>query len=507
VDFMLFNSPEFIFLFLPAAVILHFSLARLSQDAAVIGTTISSLLFYAWWNPPYVLLPIGSILANFWLATRIAGTKGDESRRWFILGICANVLVLCYYKYWDFLVSIVDGHRLQPPNVPLALSFTTFVQIAFLHVVYRQRIPLEFKRYALFVAFFPHLIAGPIVRWQNLGRQLGDAERYRLNWDCIALGLTIFCFGLAKKVLIADQLAPYVDIVFGAAARGEPLTAAAAWGGAYAFIAQIYFDFSGYSDMAIGLGLLFNFRLPINFAAPLRSVNMFDLWRRWHITLSQLARDLVYVPLSVGRKSTVRLSFNLMLTMVLIGVWHGAGWTFVAWGAINGVLLLINQLWHWLTGRVGRGTPAGRCVGVALTLTAFTVGGTFFRAVDIAAAWNMLTAMAGFGHAVAQAHSEFDTWAIRHGYVSAEFVTAWLGPYWSLRATLWAALALGVALLVPDTLEITGYKEGEIQTRWRRAVGILAWRPSPITLLITAALFVAVFTQIGRVRDFLYYQF
>lgn len=504
---MLFNSPEFIFIFLPAALLVHFTLARRSIDAAIASTTISSLLFYGWWNPPFVLLPVGSILANYWLAHRMEAADDVAARRWFVLGICANVLVLCYFKYADFLLSIVDGHRPVPPNVPLALSFTTFVQIAFLHTVYRRRVSLNLNRYSLFVAFFPHLIAGPIVRWDNLGRQLADAARYKVNWDNIALGLTIFCFGLVKKVLIADEIAPYVETVFNAAARGEPLTAAAAWGGDFAYTAQVYFDFSGYSDMAIGLGLLFNFRLPINFAAPLRSVNMFEFWRRWHITLSQLARDLVYVPLSIGQRSTFLVSFNLMLTMVLIGIWHGAGWTFVAWGAFNGALLLINQFWRWLTGRVGRGTPVGRFFAWALTLTAFATSLTFFRAIDIESSWHLLQAMTGFGHAIAQSHSELDTWAIRHGYVTQELVTTWFGPYWSLRATLWTVLGLTIALVVPDTLEITGYKEGEIQSRWRRQVGILAWRPSPITLALTVAAFTLVFVRLGRVRDFLYYQF
>src|SRR5207344_1397869 len=183
------------------------------------------------------------------------------------------------------------------PVVPLALSFTTFVQIALLVDVYRRNIPFQFSRYAFFVAFFPHLIAGPIVRWNSFGRQLGDDARFRLDWSNVALGLTIFVFGLAKKVVLADSLSPHVGAVFDAAAKGDPVTAFAAWGAAFAFSAQIYFDFSGYSDMAIGLGLLFNLRLPINFAAPLRATSIIDFWRRWHISLSRFLRDFVYVPL------------------------------------------------------------------------------------------------------------------------------------------------------------------------------------------------------------------
>ncbi len=503
---MLFNSPEFIFLFLPAAFALHFALARRSITAAAVGTTVSSLLFYAWWSPPFVILPVGSIAVNFWLARRIVAAEKAAAQPWLVAGICANVLVLCYYKYADFLLSIIDGHRPALPNVPLALSFTTFVQIAFLVYTYRRRTVPALSRYALFVSFFPHLIAGPIVRWENLGRQLDDKECYRIDWDNIALGLTIFVLGLVKKILLADPLAHFVAVVFDAAAHGEPLTAAAGWGGGVLFSAQIFFDFSGYSDMAIGLGLLFNYRLPINFAAPLRAVNMFDLWRRWHITLSQLARDMVYIPLSRGRDSTLIRSFNLMLTMTLIGLWHGAGWTFVVWGAFNGMLLLINQFWRWLHGRVGRGTPLGRLCGWALTFAGFAVGAVFFRAPDVASAWHIIQAMAGLGHAPPEV-SAFDSWAIRNDYVSPEFAAVWFGKYWSLAQTVAALAAVVVITLVPDTLELTGYKEGEPATKWRRNIPCLVWRPSPVTLALAGAAFAVIFFRIGQVQDFLYYQF
>jgi alginate O-acetyltransferase complex protein AlgI len=277
---MLFNSPEFILLFLPFAVALHFTLARVSPAAAVIGTALTSLFFYAWWNPPFVALPVVSIVANYLLARKLAAADEVTARRMLIAGIVANLTVLGYFKYTDFLLSIIDGHQAALPKVPLALSFTTFVQIAFLTDTYRRRITHDFSRYAMFVAFFPHLIAGPIVRWGSLGRQLADLSRYTFSWQNTALGLTIFAFGLTKKVLIADPLSPHVDLVFDIARAGGSVTALAAWAAVLAYSAQIYFDFSGYSDMAVGLGLLFNFRLPINFAAPLRSTNLFDLWRR-----------------------------------------------------------------------------------------------------------------------------------------------------------------------------------------------------------------------------------
>jgi len=483
-------------------------LARIGIAAAAMGTIISSLVFYGWWNPAYLPIPILSIALNYWIARQIAYATGPRSRGLMIAGIVANLLVLCYFKYADFLLAIVDGHTPTPPNVPLALSFTTFVQIAFLAYVYQRRHYVDFIPYALFVAFFPHLIAGPIVRWGSFGRQLGEGARYKLDWENVALGLTIFTFGLAKKVMVADMLAPHVGILFGAAAHGEPVTALASWGGAVAFILQIYFDFSGYSDMAVGLGLLFNFRLPINFAAPLRATNMFDLWRRWHVTLSRLARDLIYVPLSRGDTGTLRRSANLFLTMIVIGIWHGAGWTFIAWGAFNGVLLLINQAWRSAWGQGGK-TAGGRLAAWALTFTGFTIGGVFFRAPDMETAWHLLNAMAGFGQAPAAASLTpvLSQWMIGHGFLSEAFVRSWFGTSWSVYATIATIVALAIALLVPDTMELTNYREGEPQSNWRRTVKFLAWRPSLPSLAVTAIIFVAAATLIGRVNEFIYYQF
>jgi D-alanyl-lipoteichoic acid acyltransferase DltB (MBOAT superfamily) len=504
---MLFNSPEFIFLFLPAAVILHFSLARFGPEVAAFGTSVSSLIFYAWWNPSYVVLPVFSILANLWIAQRILRTEHATARFLLISGIVANLLVLSHYKYSHFLLSIFDGRTTTPPNVPLALSFTTFVQIAFLVHVYQQRRVPEFHFYALFVAFFPHLIAGPIVRWSSLGSQLTDPDRYRLNWNNVALGLTIFVLGLAKKVLVADQLSPHVGLLFDAAARGEPLTTLATWLGCFAFSLQVYFDFSGYSDMAIGLGLLFNFKLPINFAAPFRSPNIFELWRRWHITLSRLARDLIYVPLAAGHDSKLRRSASLMLTMIVIGLWHGAGSTFVVWGAFNGVLLLVNQAWRWLRGHRML-TPGRRLFSCVLTFTAFAFGMAFFRAADLETSWHLIKAMLGFStRSVTQLPLDWDAWGIEHGYFSKEFILAWLGSSWSAVGTLWLAGAFLIVFFIPDTIELVDYRESDAQSRWRRDLGKFVWRPSLGWALAAFTLTITVLVRIGSVREFLYFQF
>jgi alginate O-acetyltransferase complex protein AlgI len=505
---MLFHTSEFIFLFLPLAVALHFTLARFSVSAAIVATTITSLAFYTWWKPPFVLLPVLSILANFWIASRFAGLDERAARRLLIVGIAANLAVLGWFKYADFLLSIFQGRKPGVAEVPLALSFTTFVQIAFLVDVWRRRARVAFAPYAMFVAFFPHLIAGPIVRWSELGPQIADRLRYRLDWNNIALGLTIFTLGLSKKVLIADRLAPHVAPVFEAAANGVPLTAIAAWGAAFAYSAQLYFDFSGYSDMAVGLGLLFNLRLPINFAAPFRATSIIDLWRRWHITLSRFLRDFVYVPLGGGAHGRLRRSFNLFATMTLGGLWHGANWTFIAWGAFHGVVLAINHAWRLARGKRAP-TRAGRLAGWLATFLAFVLGMVLFRAADIGAAAAMLRAMAGFGNApyAETIHVAWDLWGIRVGYISEPFVRGWLGGHWSVIGTLLTAGALGVAFLIPDTMELTDYREGEPHTDWRRGVGALAWRPCLPWLTVLALLFGAVFANLLQFTEFLYYQF
>jgi alginate O-acetyltransferase complex protein AlgI len=505
---MLFNSPDFIFLFLPFAVVLHFALARWSVDAALIGTALASLFFYAWWNPPFVLLPITSIVLNFGIARAIAGST-DGARRLYISGIVVNILLLGYFKYAGFLLSIVTGTQPPIPDVPLALSFTTFVQIAFLAEVYKRRKVPDTKSYALFVLFFPHLIAGPIVRWSTFGRQLRDQDRYRLNWDNVALGLTIFTFGLVKKVQLADSLSPHVAPVYDAAAAGDPVTAAAAWLSSIAFALQIYYDFSGYSDMAVGLGLLFNYRLPVNFAAPFRSTSEFELWRRWHITLSRFFRDFVYVPLGFGRPRPARRALNLMITMMLAGLWHGANWTFIAWGAYHGLILLINMAYRQIRGprRAGR---VAQFFGWLTTITLFVSSSVFFRAPNIQTSGRLIAAMTGFGEAPPPVAYHlplggWDKWMLEKGYVSELFERTWFGTNWSVADSVWTLAVLTIALLVPDTMEIANYRDGDAQASWRRE--IWTWRPNLVWLVSLGALFVMAYNTMQGVTEFIYYQF
>jgi alginate O-acetyltransferase complex protein AlgI len=504
---MLFNSHEFILLFLPLALTAHFVVARFSTTAAVLTTTVSSLIFYAWWKPAFVALPISSILLNFWLAREIIRAEPPRRNRLAMVGATANLFVLGYFKYFDFFVAVIEHRAPVMPDVPLALSFTTFVQVAFLLELSRRPAVVALPKYAMFVSFFPHLIAGPIVRWGELGHQLDDRARYHVNWDNIARGLTVFCLGLGKKILIADPLAPFVARVFDAAAAGQSVTAAGAWGASIAYSLQLYFDFSGYSDMAVGLALLFNLYLPINFAAPLRATSIIDLWRRWHISLSRFLRDFVYVPLGGSKMGPVRRALNLFVTMVVGGLWHGANWTFIIWGAFHGILLIINHAWKSVRG-AKRPTTVSRCLGWLLTFLAFAVGMTIFRAQNIETALGMLQAMAGSGGAGADVGFDpsFDFSLLKNGYLSEHFARTLFGAQWSAAASLNTAGALAAALLVPDTMELVDYREGEPHSEWRRRP-FINWRPNPAWLAATAVLFAVIFARLTQFTEFLYYQF
>jgi alginate O-acetyltransferase complex protein AlgI len=337
---MLFNSYAFILGFMPLTLLLFHGLRAAGRARSSIGLlALLSLGFYGWWNPIYLLLIVPLIVANFALAASIvprAGRRPRAAKPLLVLGIVLNLATLGYFKYANFFVdnlNAVAGLDLVLGKVvlPIGISFFTFQKIAFLVDAYRGKVDrLNFIDYALFVTFFPQLIAGPIVHHSEVIRQF--REQATVSMPTIALGVTIFTIGLAKKVMLADTAALYASPGFDAVAAGARPDALAAWGAALAYTAQLYFDFSGYSDMAIGAGLLFGIRLPVNFASPYRAESIIDFWHRWHITLSRFLRDYLYVPLGGNRKGRARRYVNLLITMVLGGFWHGAGWTFVIWG-------------------------------------------------------------------------------------------------------------------------------------------------------------------------------
>ena len=366
---LLFNSYEFIFLFLPVAVIGFFCIGKRWHSTGTLWLVLASLFFYGWWDLCYVPLLCTSICFNYLvgrkiehLATGYDNQPGERvgaavphvraRKAWLAFGIIVNIILLSYFKYTDFFLGTanrlvgVDLFDLPHIMLPLGISFFTFTQTAYLFDAYRgQTRNRSFLTYCEFVTIFPHLIAGPIINHREMIPQFLAERTFRVQWDNVAMGLAIFTLGLAKKVLIADKIAPWVNGVY---AHVDTLTMPEAWLGALGYALQLYFDFSGYSEMAIGLGLMINLKLPLNFDSPYQSLSIIDFWRRWHMTLGLWVKNYLYIPLGGGRCGILRKMCNLFFSMLIIGFWHGAGWTYVVWGGLHGLLLIVNHLWRRL---------------------------------------------------------------------------------------------------------------------------------------------------------------
>ena len=396
---MLFNSYPFVLVFLPLVVAGFAVLAHWRARTAILAFLIvASLAFYAWWDWRFLPLILFSMLFNFSLArlmqrrVRDGGASATRPRRLLALGIAVNLGLLGYFKYRNFFVdtaSVALGAGWQLPSLvlPLAISFFTFEQITYLVDAYHADTgEYDFLSYCLFLSFFPHLIAGPIVRFKQLVPQFASAQTFVFSPSNLATGLFIFAMGLFKKVMIADTFSAWVAPIFD---RAPDVVFSDAWGATLAFTLQLYFDFSGYTDMAIGLALMLNIVLPENFNSPYQAYSIIDFWRRWHMTLSNFLRDYLYIPLGGNRKGEARRYVNLFLTMLLGGLWHGASWTFVLWGGLHGVYVAINHLWR----RAGVQLPAA--LSWAITFVALMVGWVFFRAPSFQRAQVILAGMLG----------------------------------------------------------------------------------------------------------------
>lgn len=380
---MIFSSPEFVLLFLPATVLLYYALLRAGY-ARFIGLFLfsASLVYYAWWRPENLLVIAGSILGNYAFGKAIA-RAGAWRKPVFILGVAANLATLGLYKYTDFALRTLNALLatdlpMQGIILPLGISFFTFQQIAWLSDIFTRRhdpAGERFLDYCCFVCFFPQLVAGPIVHHQEMMPQFHDAQNHAVNWENIFNGIVLFSIGLAKKVLIADNLAPLVRYCF---ETSPSLTFLEACLGSVSYTLQLYFDFSAYSDMAVGAALLFNIRLPWNFDSPYKALDIQDFWRRWHITLSRWLRDYLYIPLGGNRKGRGRTLGNLLMTFLLGGLWHGAAWTFVIWGGLHGAALAAHRLWR------GAGLRLPRLLGWSFTFVFVSLAWVVFRAPDMA---------------------------------------------------------------------------------------------------------------------------
>jgi alginate O-acetyltransferase complex protein AlgI len=368
---------------------------------------VLSLFFYSYWLPIYLVLILASIGFNFALGSWVLNQTDQRKRKLVTgLGIAANLFLIGYFKYYGFFVENVFAafgidKSVAKIALPLGISFFTFQQVSFLVEVYKRHVDeVDFINYVLFISFFPQLIAGPIVTQDDMLPQLRRKKRWRIRPDYFSLGFFLFAVGLFKKSVLIDPYVPFIDIVFDHAAAGNLISFADAWTGAIGYSFQIYLDFSGYSDMALGLALLFGLRLPINFFSPYKAASIREFWRRWHLTLSRFLQSYLYIPFGGSRHGHTRTVLALMGTMTLGGLWHGAGWQFIVWGALHGAMLVVNHFWakiikanaflSWLSKRM-----LYRAFMVVVTFAALAVTWVFFRADSIDSAWRIVEGMMG----------------------------------------------------------------------------------------------------------------
>lgn len=523
---MQFNSFEFICLFLPATVVLFIVFSkRWGTSAAIFWLIAASLFFYAWWNPIFALLLIAAIVGNY-LVSRAIIRSPEQKKLLLTVGILFNLCVLIYFKYTNFffqtLREIGWSHATLPPIIlPLGISFIIFQMIAYLVDVYRSgNAGLSFVQYCFFITFFPKLIAGPIMRSSEIAPQFSGGQAFRFHESNLAVGLTIFILGLWKKAVFADAMAVYSSPIFVAADAGIPMNFFESWLGAVAYALQLYFDFSGYADMAIGAARIFGIQLPINFLSPYKSKSAIEFWRTWHITLSNFLRDYLYIPLGGNRKGPLRKYGNLLCTMLIGGLWHGAGWTFLFWGALHGIFLIINH--GWRTFHFSCSTRVGRNVALffswLLTFMCTLVAWIFFRAETFAGAWNLLKGMAGFrGIALPYSFlSHFPAFLRQlmpaYGFRFDMTETMVLRPDMFFRGTFWMCALFTVVMFAPNTQEFMGSFLPIINPEKHPApqrTPLFRWSPTTRYAFCIAVLGFLSFASLMILQktEFLYFQF
>ncbi len=451
---MLFNSNEFLFLFLPITLFVYFSLQMSFVDSrwAKGSMVLASLVFYGFWSAQYLLLLLGSIALNFGIGHAIQ--QKEKSKSLLILGLCLNVGLLVFFKYTDFLLQNINafwGARIPLPHLvlPLAISFFTFQQIAYLVDCYRGRLGrYSFLDYAVVVVFFPHLIAGPIIQYRDVIPQFASGAGRKFQVENFSRGFFLLFLGLGKKLLLADTLAGLANKGYDEAAS---LSFFHAWLVSLSYTFQLYFDFSGYSDMAVGLALMVNIQLPFNFCSPYRARSIQDFWRRWHITLSQFLRDYIYIPLGGSQGSPWRTYRNVMIVFVVGGIWHGAGWNFFLWGALHGMAMVTYLVWTRLPVRLPK------VLAWFLTFQFVNLTWIFFRAEDWTQVTKVLRGMAGLEGfsfpTLAQALHPWLSWLgkVQYGQFFTVFYGTLLSPQYILLVLL---VSFAIVLLGKNSIEL-----------------------------------------------------
>jgi D-alanyl-lipoteichoic acid acyltransferase DltB (MBOAT superfamily) len=506
---LLFNSYTFLLAFLPLVVAGFLLLRRASYRGAVCWLVLASLVYYGWWNPADLWVIGGSCVANFLLGRHLAARRKSAAGRVVLgLGVAANLTLLGWYKYSGLFAKSLAALTGGEPSfaalaLPLGISFFTFQQLAYLVDAWRgETEEYHFTDYLLFVTFFPQLVAGPIVHHREMMPQF---RRRWTGWHRhLPVAIGFLAIGMFKKVVIADNAALVANPLFKFAAEGDrALTILEAWTAALSYGVQIYFDFSGYSDMAIGAARLFGIRLPVNFHSPYKAASVIDFWRRWHITLSRFLRDYLYIPLGGGRCGKVRRYGNLLLTMLLGGLWHGAGWTFLLWGGLHGLYLCLNHGWRWLSERA-RLPTLPRPLAVALTFVAVMAAWVPFRAGNLELDPGGTTT-AALGATKSILASMFGLQGFAGWPEKANRIVATAEPLRLLPALL-------ACWLLPNTQEIfRRYRPVQWVSR-RETLPRFPnrrwhWRPTPLSALALIVLAVVVGLQFDKVSEFIYFQF
>ncbi len=486
---MLFNSYEFMLMFLPVTVILYYLLNRKKLiTAATAWLVLASLFFYCWWDIKYLALIIASIIFNFGVGMSLRKTGAEKAGRGLrkpalVSGIIGNIALLGYYKYTNFFITNLNALTgldlgMQKIVLPLGISFFTFTQIAYLVDVYNEKArEYDFLRYALFVTFFPHLLAGPIIHHKEMMPQFADLRKRVVNYRNLSLGLYLFFIGLFKKVIIADAMAQVATVGFDTM---PSLTLIEAWVASLSYTFQLYFDFSAYTDMALGASWMFNIRLPYNFDSPYQSVNIAEFWRRWHMTLSRFLRDYIYIPLGGNREGDAKTSRNLFLTFLIGGIWHGAGWTFVVWGCMHGVAAVVHRMW------MKTGVQVNRVLAWFLTFSFVNIAWVFFRAKTWDDAIKVLSGMFGMsGIKLPRSAGKF-------GIFQGTSIT--FGDLFFKSVDRLSLIYLVIAFMITLLAKNSNQKSE-------------AFKPTRLTAAFTVAIALYALLNINKVSEFLYFNF
>ena len=481
---MIFSSYEFIFLFLPSCFVIYFYINKKKLFKLATGfLAISSLFFYSWWNILYLPLILSSVVVNFLLSQLII--KLEESKKYILItGIVFNIFLLGYFKYSDFFLQNTNlffssNYSLLYLTLPLAISFFTFQQIAFLVDTYKGYVKKNsFLNYVVFVTFFPQLIAGPIVHHKEMMPQFSSKKNKFLNYKNIYLGIFIFSIGLFKKTVIADSFSKWATNGFDLM---HQLTLVEAWVTSLSYTFQLYFDFSGYADMAIGAALLFNIKLPLNFDSPYKATNIRDFWNRWHITLSRFLRDYIYIPLGGNRYGSFKMYSNLLTTFLVGGLWHGAGWTFIFWGLMHAIAVIIQRIWN------NTGFALNKLIAWFITFNFINISWVFFRAEQWEDAIKILKGMFGFSGITLPILFQKITFL---NFEKIEYSNAYANFNDDSEITFWIFIAFLITLFFKNSNQLVN-----------------SYRPNNKIIFFIVMLFIVSLMHLDKNVDFIYFNF